>query len=135
MAISKYILKKSRRQAAVKIVSTDANTINITYADVKYADQTIPNATAGNLFWPITDILYDVPAPASIVRGGNLVFSMSAGQESLSFTRDLGVALDEQAHANVTINTGAGNSSIIVVFTKGEGFNDPNRQILEDKDR
>mgnify|MGYP000990018696 CR=1 FL=1 len=46
MAISKYILKKSRRQAAVKIVSTDANTINITYADVKYADQTIPNATA-----------------------------------------------------------------------------------------
>ena len=60
---------------------------------------------------------------------------MSAGQGTISFSRDLGVVLDEQAHANVTIQTGTGNSSVVVQFTKGSGFNDPDRQILQDRDR
>jgi hypothetical protein len=60
---------------------------------------------------------------------------MSAGQGTVSLSRDLGVVLDEQAHANVTIHTGTGNSSVILQFTKGEGFNDPNRQILQQPDR
>jgi hypothetical protein len=128
MPISKYILKKTRRQAAAKVVGTDANTITITYTDVQYADQTIPLTSAGNLFWTITDVVYDVQSSATIVRNGNVVFTMSAGQGSVNLTRDLGVVLDEQAHANVVINTGTGNSSVIVQFSKGSGFNDPDRQ-------
>jgi len=128
MAISKYILKKTRRQAAAKVVGTDANTITITYTDVQYADQTIPLNTTGNLFWTISDIAYDVQASAQIVRNGNVVFTMSPGQGSVNLSRDLGVVFDEQAHANVVINTGTGNSSVIVQFTKSAGFNDPDRQ-------
>ena len=135
MAISKYILKNSRRQAAAKVVANDANSVIITYTDIKYADQSIPLTSAGNLFWTISDITYDVQTSAQIVRNGNIVFTMSAGQGTISFSRDLGVVLDEQAHANVTIQTGTGNSSVVVQFTKGSGFNDPNRQILEDRDR
>ena len=135
MGISKYILKNTRRQAAAKVVSDAVNNITITYTDVKYADQTIPLTSAGNLIWTISDIVYDVASYANIVRNGNVVFTMSTGQGSVSFSRDLGVVLDEQAHANVTIHTGSGNSSVIVQFTKGSGFNDPDRQLLQQPDR
>ena len=135
MAITKYILKNTRRQAAVKIVSDGQLSNTITYTDIKYADQTIPLNTAGNLFWTISDIVYDVASHANIIRNGNVVFTMSSGQASVNLSRDLGVVLDEQAHANVTVHTGTGNSSVILVFTKGAGFNDPDRQILEDSDR
>ena len=135
MAITKYILKNTRRQAAVKIVSDGQLSNTITYTDIKYADQTIPLNTAGNLFWTISDIVYDVASHANIIRNGNVVFTMSSGQSSVNLSRDLGVVLDEQAHANVTVHTGSGNSSVILVFTKGAGFNDPDRQILEDRDR
>jgi hypothetical protein len=135
MAITKYILKNTRRQAAAKVVSDGIGNNTITYTDIKYADQTIPLTSAGNLFWTITDVVYDVSNFANIVRNGNVVFTMSPGQASVNLSRDLGVVLDEQAHANVTIHTGTGNSSVILVFTKGSGFNDPDRQILEDRDR
>jgi len=135
MAITKYILKNTRRQAAVKIVSDGQLNNTITYTDIKYADQTIPLNTAGNLFWTISDIVYDVASHANIIRNGNVVFTMSSGQASVNLSRDLGVVLDEQAHANVTVHTGTGNSSVILVFTKGSGFNDPDRQILQDRDR
>lgn len=135
MATTKYILKNTRRQAAAKVVSDGIGNATITYTDIKYADQSIPLASSGNLFWTISDITYDVTSFANIVRNGNVVFTMSAGQGSVSFSRDLGVVLDEQAHANVTIHTGSGNSSVIVQFTKGSGFNDPDRQILQQPDR
>lgn len=135
MAITKYILKNTRRQAAAKIVSDGIGNATITYTDVKYADQSIPLASSGNLFWTISDIVYDVANFANIVRNGNVVFTMSAGQGVVSLSKDLGVVLDEQAHANVTIHTGTGNSSIIVQFTKGSGFNDPDRQLLQQPDR
>ena len=135
MAITKYILKNTRRQAAVKIVSDGQLNNTITYTDIKYADQTIPLNTAGNLFWTISDIVYDVASHANIIRNGNVVFTMSSGQASVNLSRDLGVVLDEQAHANVTVHTGTGNSTVIVQFTKGSGFNDPDRQILQDRDR
>ena len=135
MATTKYILKNTRRQAAAKVVSDGIGNATITYTDIKYADQSIPLTSSGNLFWTISDITYDVTSFANIVRNGNVVFTMSAGQGSVSFSRDLGVVLDEQAHANVTIHTGSGNSSVIVQFTKGSGFNDPDRQILQQPDR
>jgi hypothetical protein len=117
------------------VVSDGIGNNTITYTDIKYADQTIPLNSAGNLFWTISDIVYDVTSHANIIRNGNVVFTMSSGQASVNLSRDLGVVLDEQAHANVTVHTGSGNSSIILVFTKGAGFNDPDRQILEDRDR
>ena len=135
MATTKYSLKNTRRQAAAKVVSDGIGSTTITYTDIKYADQSIPLTSAGNLFWTISDIVYDVANFANITRNGNVVFTMSAGQGTVSLSRDLGVVLDEQAHANVTIQTGTGNSSIVVQFTKGSGFNDPDRQILEDRDR
>ena len=128
MGISKYILKNTRRQAAIKVISDNPNSIQITYTDIKYADQTIPLTSAGNLSWTISDIAYDVTTYANITRNSNIVFTMSTGSGEFNLTDSLGLVLDEQANANVTVYTGAGNSSVIIQFTKGIGFNDPDRQ-------
>jgi len=120
------ILKKTRRQAAVKITGTGL--ANVTYTDIAYADQTIPLNSAGNLIWTISDIAYDVGNSANIKRGGNLVFAMNLGSGEFNLTDDMGVALDENAHSNVTVNLGAVEGTVIIQFSKGIGFNDPDRQ-------
>jgi len=128
-----YILKNTRRQAAVKITGTGYG--NVTYTDIKYSDQTIPSTTAANLSWPITDIVYDVGNSANITRNSNIVFSMNAGQNYVGFTKDVGVALDEAGNANVVVNLGATQGTVIIQFSKSAGFNDPDRQILQQPDR
>jgi hypothetical protein len=120
------ILKKTRRQAAVKITGTGL--ANVTYTDIAYADQTIPLTSAGNLIWTISDIAYDVGNSANIKRGGNLIFAMSAGSGEFNLSDDMGVTLDENAHSNVTVNLGAVEGTMIIQFSKGIGFNDPDRQ-------
>lgn len=120
------ILKKTRRQAAVKITGTGL--ANVTYTDIAYSDQTIPLNTAGNLIWTISDIAYDVGNSANIKRNGNLVFAMNGGSGEFNLTDDMGVVLDENANANVTVNLGAIEGTIIIQFSKGIGFNDPDRQ-------
>ena len=120
------ILKKTRRQAAVKITGTGL--ANVTYTDIAYADQTIPLNSAGNLIWTISDIAYDLGNSANIKRGGNLVFAMNLGSGEFNLTDDMGVTLDENAHSNVTVNLGAVEGTVIIQFSKGIGFNDPDRQ-------
>jgi hypothetical protein len=120
---NKYILKKTRRQAAVKVAGT--GTVTIELADLAYADQSV---TAANVVLTITDIVYDVGNSANVKRNGNLVFLMNAGQSGASLSKDLGVVLDEQANANIIVNLGAVEGTVILQFSKGLGYNDPDRQ-------
>lgn len=120
------ILKKTRRQAAVKITGTGL--ANVTYTDVAYADQSVPLNTAGNLIWTISDIAYDVGNSANIKRSGNLVFAMNAGSGEFNLTDSIGAVLDENSHSNVSVNLGGIEGTIIIQFSKGIGFNDPDRQ-------
>lgn len=120
---NKYILKKTRRQAAVKVTGTGSATIEL--ADLAYADQSV---TAANVVLTITDIVYDVGNTANVKRNGNLVFSMNAGQSGASLSRDLGVVFDEQANANIIVNLGTTEGTVILQFSKGLGYNDPDRQ-------
>ena len=63
MAITKSILKNTRRQAVVKLVGTGTSTIDI--YEVKYSDQTI---TTANLQLTISDLYYDVSTLSNISR-------------------------------------------------------------------
>jgi chitinase len=120
---NKHILKKTRRQAAVVVTGTGSVTIDI--FELATADQTV---TAANLQLMISDIAYDVGNTANIKRDGNLIFAMNAGQNEFNFTDNIGVVLNEKANANVVVNLGAAEGTIIIQFTKGDGYNDPNRQ-------
>ena len=118
-----YILKNTRRQAAVKVTGT--GTANVNLWDVAYSDQVV---TPANVILAITDVYYDVANSANIKRNANLVLSVNAGTQMCAFSQSFGYALDEQANANVLVNLGAVEGTMIIQFSKTAGYNDPNRQ-------
>lgn len=128
---NKVILKNTRRQAAVKVDGTGSATINI--YELAYADQTV---TEANVSLTITDIAFTTLANGNITRNGNVMLVLPAGSaDTFNFTNDLGVALNEKANANVVVNLGGSEGVCIIQFTKGDGYNDPDRQNLQPRDR
>lgn len=142
MAVTKTILKNTKRQAVVKLVGTGQSTIDIyelAYvgpntiaqgATVMLHQQTV---TPANVQLTITDLYYDVSAVANITRNSNVIWAMNPGATAYNFAQAIGVALDQDANANVVVNlstTGA-NSSVIIGFTKGTGYNEPDLQNLQ----
>ncbi len=120
----KHILKNTRRQAAVKVSGTGNATISI--YELAYADQTI---TTANLELTLTDAAFTTLANGNVTRNGNLILVMPAGSaDNFTFTSSFGYSLNEQANANVVVNLGGSEGVCILQFTKGAGYNDPDRQ-------
>lgn len=117
------ILKVAARQAAVAVVGTGSATISI--YDLIHSRQTID---AANVVLTISDIAYDVGNAANIKRGGNLIFACSAGSGEHNLTDNIGVVLNDKANANVVVDLGAAEGTMIIQFTKGDGYLDPDRQ-------
>lgn len=117
------ILKVSARQAAVAVVGTGTATVSV--YDLVHTRQTID---APNCIATISDIAYDVGNAANIKRDGNLVFACSAGQGELNLTDSIGVVLSDKPSANIDVNLGAAEGTMIIQFTKGDGFIDPDLQ-------
>ena len=128
-----FVLKNTRRQAAVKITGTGQ--ANVFLANILYPGQFANNQSQGNVLWPITDITYDVGNAASVNRNSNIIIAMNVGQNYIGFTKDMGVSLIDDANANVNVNLGAASGTVILQFSKESGFVDPDRQILEDRNR
>lgn len=120
----KFILKNTRRQAAVKITGTGTSTISI--YELAYADQSV---TPAGLELTITDAAFTTTANGNVKRDGNLILVLPAGSaDMLNFTADMGVALNEKANANIVVDLGTTEGVCVLQFTKGVGYNDPNRQ-------
>lgn len=126
----KRILKITKRQAAVAIVGSGNATISIYELAHPGPNATIDTqvVTPGNVQLTITDIAYDVGNAANITRGGNLVFACSAGAGELNLTDSIGVVLNDKANANVEVNLGANQGTMIIQFSKGDGYIDRNLQ-------
>lgn len=119
-----HILKNTRRQVAVKVSGTGSATINV--ANLAYPDQTV---TTANLELMLTDASFMTLAAGNVTRNGNLILVMPAGAaDTFTFTNDLGVALNERANTNVVVNLGGSEGVCILQFSKGAGYNDPDRQ-------
>ena len=136
MAITKTILKNTKRQAVVKLVGTGQATVDI--YELKYVGANAmlhsQSVSPANVHLTITDLYYDCSAAGNIVRNSNVIWAINPGVGSFNFSQDIGVALDQDANANVVVNlstTGA-NSSVLIGFTKGTGYNDPDLQNLQD---
>lgn len=119
----KRTLKVTAAQAAFAIVGSGNATISI--YDALHANQTID---AGNVQLTLTDIAYDVANSANVKRNGNLVFACNAGQNELNLSDSFGAVLNIDSGANVEINLGATQGTIILQFSKTAGYNVPNRQ-------
>ena len=140
MPITKTILKNTRRQAAVKLVGTGQATIDI-YELAYLGANAITDAqsvTPANVSLQITDLFYDVAGAGNIVRNANVTWAMNAGVADFRFAQELGVVLDQavDANANVVVNIGGDSAgTVLIQFTKGSGYNDPDRQNLQDWQR
>jgi hypothetical protein len=116
-------LKVTARQAAFAVVGSGTATISA--YDMVHSRQTLD---AANAVYTISDIAYDVNNSSNITRGGNLVFACNAGQNELNFTDSIGAVLNDKSSSNVIVNLGASEGTIIIQFSKGDGFIDPDRQ-------
>lgn len=130
MATTVKTLKVTRRQAAFKISGTGLG--NVSIYDALYSDQTID---VPNVKLNISDLAYDVANSTSISRNGNVVFNMNAGQSEFNFAEKMGINLNEDSNANVQVNLGASPGTVIIQFSKEAGYTDPDRQVLQPKDR
>lgn len=126
------ILKNTRRQAVVKAIGPGthwANLSAILYSNADGAvDQTlsVPDAEC-----TINDIVFTTTGTTTIQRGGANVYVLTSGQGEVSFSQYYGFTLNESANANISINFGTSEGTVILCLTKGAGFNDPDRQNLE----
>lgn len=118
-------LKVSARQAAFAVVGTGSATIYA--ANLVHTRQALSSNLA-NIEFTISDIAYDVGNSANITRSGNLVFACSAGSGEHNFTDNIGVVLNDKANADVVVNLGATEGTMVIQFSKGDGFIDPDRQ-------
>lgn len=116
-------LKVTARQAAFAVIGSGNATISA--YDMVHSRQTLD---AANAVYTISDIAYDVNNSANITRNGNIVFACNAGQNELNLTDSFGVVLNDKASSNVTVNLGAAEGMMIIQFSKGDGFIDPDRQ-------
>ena len=136
------ILKNTRRQAVVKFLGTGSNTI--TLPNVRYANASpvlYPGTyTAGtidqildqpNAILTINDVVYTANGTVNISREGTVVLTLTEGQDSFSLSQYFGAVIAEKANANITVDFGASGGTVILSLTKGDGFNDPDRQNLE----
>jgi len=138
------ILKKTRRQVVVKAVGTGAHYANLT-SFLHESSNTTNHIVVDQFFseanavCTINDIIFSVDGNANIIREANgfsnVVLTVTAGQSNFSFSQYHGFTVNEDANANIRIDFGSNSGTIILCLTKGEGFNDPNLQILADYQR
>jgi len=126
----KRILKVTARQAAVEVVGSGNATISI--YDLIHPRQTID---AANVELTISDVAYDVGNSANIKRDGNLVLAVNAGQNEINLSEKIGAVLIDKQSSNVVVNLGAAEGTMIIQFTKGNGYVDPDRQNLQPRER
>ena len=134
MAIQAAYLKITRRQAVVKLTGTGVYTIDLANLVHTSASSglvaTTQTFSSANCVCTISDIAYDVTtAGSNITRGSNVIWAMTPGPALYNFTQNMGVALDQDANANVVINiAGTLEGTVIIQFSKGLGFNDVDLQ-------
>lgn len=134
------VLKNTRRQAVVSAVGTGTFWCNLSallYSNVNgQIDQTL---SVANAELTISDIIFNTQGVTTIKRNGSNVWILSAGESDFSFTKDYGFVLNpntsQLSNANVTINFENSYGSVILGFTKGQGFNDRDLQLIPEHRR
>lgn len=134
------ILKNTRRQAVVSAVGTGTFYCNLqSLLSTVYSNattQTTQTFDEANAQCTITDIIYSVAGgKPTITRNGLTVFNIGGTDGDLRFSQEYGFVLNGNANANITINFNSAEGSIILGLTKGEGFIDPDLQLLQQYER
>lgn len=130
--MSKYVSKVTRTQAVVKVTGTSTSEI-IDTGELLFHDQTLDR---DNVSLTITSIIYNVSAAANVTRDGNVIFAMAGNTvDEHNFAQSIGFSMNEKPNANVVVNVGTGESTVILQFSKEAGYIDPEQQTLQPFER
>lgn len=139
------VLKKSRRQAVVLATGTGTFHCNLTsLLTLEKANSntngvvtqtiSIPTAVAS-----INDVVFTVDGNTTVTRNNITYLTLTAGQTDFSFAQRYGFVLNpnvsQDSNANIQINFGSNTGTVILCITKGEGFSEPDLQLLQDYQR
>jgi len=139
------VLKKTRRQAVVIATGTGTFHCNLTsLLSTEKANSNINGTVLQTINVPtavasINDVIFTVNGTTTITRNTITHLTLTEGQTDFSFSQRYGFVLNPSpsldSNANIQINFGSNTGTVILCITKGEGFNEPDLQILEDFQR
>lgn len=120
------ILKKTRQQAVAKVIGDGQ--ANITYLDLKLADETID---LGNLSYTITGMLWtatdSLAAPIIVRRNGTNVLILH-GNDNWSTTQMFGFSDTSNSGANINVTLPSSGGTLYLHMSKPGGFIEPDQQ-------
>ena len=120
----KRIIKNTRRQAAVVVTGTGTATINI--YEVAYSGQTVD---AANVQLDITDVMFSTITTGNVTRDSNVIISFPANMAAMfNISQQMGVSLNDKNSANIVVNLGASEGTVLLQLSKTAGYIDQNRQ-------
>lgn len=140
------ILKKTRRQAVVIATGTGTFHCNLTsLLSTEKANSNILHGTVlqgfnqANAEASINDIVFTVNGNTTLTRNSITYFTLTEGQTDFSFSQRYGFVLNPNvgldSNANIQINFGSNTGTVVLCITKGQGFTEPDLQLLEDFER
>ena len=123
MATTQAIVKKKRQQAVVVINGT--GTSNVSLQSLALADETFDS---GNVKVNISSIVASLDSNATISRNGNVVIELNHDYET-RMSQEFGFVLSQDNASNVVVViAGTVPGSVILEFTKQQGYIEPDTQ-------
>lgn len=133
MATTKSILKKKRQQAVVKFVADNGGSATLSMQELALADETIDFANVAAQV-NINHIHFCVDNFAKVIRNGNVILVLS-GDNSFNLSQESGFVINDDNGANITVDFGTANGTVILGLTKAGGYREPDQQSLQPRDR
>lgn len=124
--MSRYaILKKTRQQAVVKVVGSGPVTIPLSSFKLDDETLTTPKAAINFLSWATPSASNE--CHLVITRGGQDIYDVS-GNSEWNFAQTTGFVDSEQSDQDVIVDFRGDSGTIILIFTKSAGYQEPNTQ-------
>jgi hypothetical protein len=120
------ILKTIPQQAVVKVLGSGSATIDL--ENLKTSNQTFDR---GNVRVHINSIAFSVTGTTIITRNSANIFKLTEGQHTFEFSQQgsgTGFVLTEEANANIVVNFGSNDGSVVMTLSKLSGYVDPDQQ-------
>lgn len=111
------ILKKTQQHAVVAVLGTGSDTISLADLAAPYEVVDRPNVKVN-----INTVMFSVTGTTTIARNGSNVLVLTDGQETFKFSAEVGFTIDTQNNANIVVNKGTADGTVILGLSKVAGY-------------
>ena len=133
MAVTKTFLKKTRLQSVISLVSVGGGNATISMNELALADETIDFANVPAQV-NITHTYFATTDKVDVSRNATVVLSL-VGQDNWNFAQETGFVINDQNSDDILVDFGAANGTCIISLHKTAGYQEPDQQSLQPRDR